>query len=184
MTRTPAPRLLASLAALGGACWTAMGVLLLTRGDEIRTETLETTAAHLSAATMAAALALTVAGIALLARHIPDAKSPIAVGAGQLLLSLACAVVAVKGEDPSWFIAAAPVANGLWLFGSIAMARSLRRAGTVPTAVVVGLPLVWVLAIPFAIVCGPILAGALWMAFAASVLLGAPVRGVVAARAV
>jgi hypothetical protein len=50
--------------------------------------------------------------------------------------------------------------------GSIALAVSLKKAGRVPTAVAVGLPLTWVASIPLGSFGGALLAGAYWMAVA------------------
>ena len=181
MTTTSHTRPLAALAALGGAAWVAVGTLMIADGEAIRTETLETTSAYVSAFTMAAALALTVAGIVLLARAIPASKAPIATGAGQLLLAVACLATAIKGEDPAWFIVAAPLANALWFFGAIAMARALRRAGSVPAVVAFGLPVVWVCSIPLSLLGLNVVAGAYWIAVGLSALL-APARPAFAAR--
>ena len=58
----------------------------------------------------------------------------------------------------------APLANAGWLFGSIAMAVSLKRAGRVPGAIAIGLPLSWVATLPLAVVGGGVVAGVYWMA--------------------
>ena len=50
----------------------------------------------------------------------------------------------------SWFNAIAPLTNAVWLFGSIALAVSLKRAGHVATAMAVGLPMAWIGTIPMA----------------------------------
>ena len=58
----------------------------------------------------------------------------------------------------------APVTNAAWLIGSIILAVSLKRAGRVPAAVAVGLPLAWVATIPLATVGGGVIAGAYYLA--------------------
>ncbi len=54
----------------------------------------------------------------------------------------------INGHDLPIFVAVAPISNALWLFGSIGLAVSLKRAGRVPRAVYIGLPLVWIASIP------------------------------------
>ena len=58
----------------------------------------------------------------------------------------------------------APLTNGAWLFGSVIIAVSLKRAGTVRNAVAVGLPLAWVATIPLATLGGGVLSGAYYLA--------------------
>ena len=58
----------------------------------------------------------------------------------------------------------APITNALWLFGSIALAISLKRAGHVPRWVYLGLPIVWVGSIPLGTLGGGLIAGAYWLA--------------------
>ncbi|WP_205696625.1 hypothetical protein [Conexibacter sp. SYSU D00693] len=52
------------------------------------------------------------------------------------------------------------------LFGSVALAVSLRRAGRVPAALAIGLPLTWLAALPLSMVGGGIVAGACWLVVA------------------
>jgi hypothetical protein len=61
-------------------------------------------------------------------------------------------------------VVVAPITNALWLFGSIALAVSLKRAGRVPRWVYLGLPFVWVAGIPLDTLGGRLIAGAYWLA--------------------
>ena len=49
------------------------------------------------------------------------------------------------------------------MFGSIVLARALRREGNVPTAVAVGLPLAWAASIPLATLGGGVISGAYFL---------------------
>jgi hypothetical protein len=57
-------------------------------------------------------------------------------------------------------VVVAPITNALWLFGSIALAVSLKRAGSVPRWVYLCLPLVWVGGIPLSTLGGGLISGA------------------------
>ena len=74
------------------------------------------------------------------------------------------------------------LANALWLFGSIATARALRRAGS-SRALAFGLPAAWLCAIPFSLLGCSVLAGAYWIAVGLGAVLAAPSRPLVAAPA-
>ena len=67
------------------------------------------------------------------------------------------------GHDGVWFNVIAPLTNAAWLFGSIALAASLKRAGRVPTAVAVGLPIAWIGTIPLATLGGGLITGAYFL---------------------
>ncbi len=70
----------------------------------------------------------------------------------------------LNGHDLGLFNVLAPLTNAAWLFGSIILAVSLKRAGKVPPAVAVGLPIAWVATIPLATVGGGVIAGAYYLA--------------------
>jgi hypothetical protein len=70
----------------------------------------------------------------------------------------------VNGHDLGLFNVVAPLTNGAWLVGSIILAVSLKRAGRVPTAVAIGLPIAWVATIPLATVGGGVISGAYYLA--------------------
>ena len=91
-------------------------------------------------------------------------KAAVAAGAGTLALGLTAITSLINGRDLGMFNIVAPVTNAAWLFGSIFLAVSLKRAGKVSTAVAVGLPIAWVATIPLATVGGGVLAGAYYLA--------------------
>ena len=91
-------------------------------------------------------------------------KAAVAAGAGTLALGLTAITSLINGRDLGMFNVIAPVTNSAWLFGSVIIAVSLKRAGTVSTAVAVGLPIAWVATIPLATVGGGVLAGAYYLA--------------------
>jgi hypothetical protein len=90
-------------------------------------------------------------------------KAAVAAAAGTLVLGLTSITSLVNGHDLGIFNVIAPVTNAAWLFGSIIIAVRLKRAGTVSTAVAVGLPIAWVATIPLATVGGGVLAGAYYL---------------------
>jgi hypothetical protein len=91
-------------------------------------------------------------------------KAAMAAAAGTFVLGVTSIASLVNGSDLALFNVVAPVTNAAWLFGSIAVAVSLKRAGRVSTFVAVGLPLVWVATVPLATVGGGVLAGAYYLA--------------------
>jgi hypothetical protein len=90
-------------------------------------------------------------------------KAAVAAAAGTLLLGVTSIASLVNGSDLAIFNVVAPVTNAAWLFGAIALAVSLKRAGRVSTFIAVGLPLAWIAAIPLATVGGGVLAGAYYL---------------------
>jgi hypothetical protein len=91
-------------------------------------------------------------------------KAALAAAAGVVVLGLTSITSIVSGRDLGLFNVLAPLTNGAWLFGSIILAVSLKRASRVPTAVAVGLPIAWVTAIPLATVGGGVMTGAYYLA--------------------
>jgi hypothetical protein len=91
-------------------------------------------------------------------------KAALAAAGGTLVLGLTSITSLVNGHDLGMFNVIAPLTNAAWLFGSIILAVSLKRAGTVSTAVAAGLPIGWVAAIPLATVGGGLVAGAYYLA--------------------
>jgi hypothetical protein len=90
-------------------------------------------------------------------------KAALAAAAGTAVLGLTSITSIVNGQDLGLFNVVAPLTNGAWLFGSIILAVSLKRAGKVPTAVAVGLPISWMATIPLATVGGGVIAGAYYL---------------------
>jgi hypothetical protein len=93
-----------------------------------------------------------------------DAKVALAAAAGTLVLGLTSITSLVNGHDLGMFNVIAPLTNAAWLFGSIILAVSLKRAGKVSTAVAVGLPIAWVATIPLGTLGGGVVAGAYYLA--------------------
>src|SRR6516165_2364272 len=97
------------------------------------------------------------------ARSDTATKAALAAAAGTAVLGLSSIASIVNGHDLGLFNVVAPLTNAAWLLGSIVIAVSLKRAGTVPTAVAIGLPLAWVATIPLATVGGGLLSGAYFL---------------------
>ena len=91
-------------------------------------------------------------------------KAAITAAAGTLVLGLTSITSLINGHDLGVFNVIAPLTNPAWLFGSMIIAVSLKRAGKVSTAVAVGLPIAWVATIPLATVGGGVIAGAYYLA--------------------
>ena len=111
-----------------------------------------------------------------LARRAPSGhamKAAVAAAAGTAVLGLTSIGSIVNGHDLGLFNVVAPITNAAWLVGSIVIAVSLKRAGTVPTAVAIGLPLAWVATIPLATVGGGLLSGVYYLAIGYLLINGA-----------
>jgi hypothetical protein len=162
------PRVPALAAMSGGAAWIAVGAIQLTGRDELRTSDIETALEHTLLGFMAAALLLTAPAVVALARR---SRAGYVAAAGQVLLAIACTTSNIVGHDPAFFLVAAPLANALWLFGSIAVAVSLRHE--VGRAIAFGLPAVQVFALPLSMFGGPIVSGAYWIAVGYLLSVGA-----------
>jgi hypothetical protein len=91
-------------------------------------------------------------------------KAAVAAAAGTLVLGLTSITSLINGHDLGMFNVIAPLTNAAWLFGSIIIAVSLKRAGRVSTAVAVGPSIAWVAAIPLSTVGGGVIAGAYYLA--------------------
>jgi hypothetical protein len=98
------------------------------------------------------------------ARSGAAAKAALAAAAGTTVLGLTSITSLVNGHDLALFNVVAPLANAAWVAGAIILAVSLKRAGRVPAAVAIGLPLAWVATIPLATFGGGVIAGAYYLA--------------------
>ena len=107
------------------------------------------------------------------ARSSASTKAGVAAAAGTAALGLTSIASIVNGHDLGLFNVVAPITNAAWLVGSIVIAVSLKRAGTVPTAVAIGLPLAWVATIPLATVGGGLLSGVYYLAIGYLLINGA-----------
>jgi hypothetical protein len=91
-------------------------------------------------------------------------RAAVAAAAGTLVLGVTSITSLVNGHDLGMFNVIAPVTNAAWLFGSIIIAVSLKRAGKVSNTVAFGLPIAWVTTIPLAVVGGGVISGAYYLA--------------------
>jgi hypothetical protein len=148
----------------GGAALAAGGVAQLFNTHPADQAELVDLGDYLVLAFFALGLLLVSPGFLALADYARSRNGAIAAAAGTLALGLTCVTSLAHGSDYGFFVVVAPLTNGLWLFGSIALAVSLRRAGRVPKAVYIGLPLVWVATIPLSPLGMGVLAGAYWIA--------------------
>jgi hypothetical protein len=157
-------RLSSFAAAAGGAAWVVFGAIQLTGRDELRTSAIESALEHVLLGVMAVALLCTAPAVLALARHARTPRPAYVAVAGHVLLAIACSTSNVAGHDPAFFLVAAPLANALWLFGSIGLAVSLNRAGEVGRAVAFGLPAVQIVSLPLSMFGGSLIGGAYWLA--------------------
>jgi hypothetical protein len=119
------------------------------------------------------AAAPTFIALARRARSSAATKAAVAAAAGTAVLGLTSIASIVNGHDLGLFNAVAPITNAAWLAGSIVIAVSLKRAGTVPTAVAIGLPLAWIATIPLATVGGGVLSAVYYLAIGYLLINGA-----------
>ena len=154
-------------AVLGGAALTAGGITEIVHSQRHSGDRVVGVAGYLALSFFAVALiSIAPSFLALARRARSDAatKAALAGAAGTAVLGVTSTTSIVNGHDLGLFNVLAPLTNGAWLFGSVVIAVSLKRAGTVPTAVAVGLPLAWVATIPLATVGGGVLSGAYYLA--------------------
>lgn len=88
----------------------------------------------------------------------------LAAAAGTAVLGLTSITSIVNGHDLGLFNIVAPLTNAAGLVGAIILAVSLRRAGQVPTAIAVALPITWLATIPLATAGGGVISGAYCLA--------------------
>jgi hypothetical protein len=153
------------LAMAGGALFAADGVLQIVHPQDTGSQVVGL-AGHLNIAFFLAALILVSPMFVVLARYARPGKATKAAYAaalGTFVLGVTCTSSLVMGHDGVWFNVIAPLTNAAWLFGSIVLTVSLKRAGRVPTLVAVGLPIAWVATIPLATVGGGLIAGAYFL---------------------
>jgi hypothetical protein len=89
-------------------------------------------------------------------------KGTAALVTGQLGLAALTVISNVRGEDPSFFAAVAGPTNLLIFGGLVALAVALKRNGSLPTPLAVGLGVVWILTLPLSSVGGMVVAGGYW----------------------
>ena len=148
----------------GGAAFAAGGVVQIVHSQRGSGEDVVGVAGHLSLGFFALALVLSAAGFLGLAERARSNKGAVAATVGVVALGITCFTSLINSHDLPFFVVVAPITNALWLFGSIALAVSLKRAGRVPRWVYLGLPIVWVGSIALATLGGGLIAGAYWLA--------------------
>jgi hypothetical protein len=153
-------------AILAGATFIAGGVTEIVHSQRQVDHQVVGVAGYLTLSFFVVALISTAPSFIALARRARSGagtKAALAAAAGTTILGLTSITSIVNGHDLAMFNVVAPATNAAWLIGSIILAVSLKRAGQVPAAVAVGLPLTWVAAIPLATLGGGILAGGYYL---------------------
>jgi hypothetical protein len=154
-------------AMLAGAAATAGGVTEIVHSQRHSGNSVVGVAGYLVLSFFAVFLISVAPSFIVLARRAQSAlaaKAAAAAAAGTFVLGLTSITSLVNGHDLGIFNEIAAVTNGAWLIGSIIIAVSLKRAGKVSTAVVIGLPVAWAATIPLATVGGGVIAGAYYLA--------------------
>ena len=153
-------------AMVGGAAFAAGGVTQIVHSQRNSGNSVVGVAGYLSLSFFVVALIAVAPSFIALARECRSGaarKAAIAAAAGTAVLGLTSISSLVTGHDLGLFNVVAPLTNAAWLFGSIVLARALRREGNVPTAVAVGLPLAWAASIPLATLGGGVISGAYFL---------------------
>ena len=153
-------------AILAGASFVAGGVTEIVHSQRQADHQVVGVAGYLTLSFFVVALLSVAPSFIALARRARSGvgtKAAWAAAAGTTILGLTSITSIVNGHDLALFNVVAPVTNAAWLIGSIILAVSLKRAGRVPAAVAVGLPLAWVATIPLATAGGGVLAGAYYL---------------------
>lgn len=154
-------------AILAGAAFAAGGVTQIVHSQRDTGNQVVGLAGYLALSFFVVALVSVAPSFLALARRArSDAarKAALAAAAGTAILGLTSITSIVNGHDLGVFNVVAPLTNAGWLFGSIILGVSLKRAGTVRTALALGLPIAWVATIPLATIGGGVIAGAYYLA--------------------
>jgi hypothetical protein len=154
-------------AIIAGAAFAAGGVTQIIHSQRHAGSRVVGVAGHLVLSFFVVALISAAPSFFALARRARSGaatKAAMAAAAGTAILGLTAITSIVNGHDLGLFNVLAPLTNGAWLVGSIILAVSLKRAGTVPTAIAVGLPITWAATIPLATVGGGVISGAYYLA--------------------
>ena len=134
----------ASLAAAPVLLLTAVLQLAHEQSSESTTVGIE----HLTLACLTALLALMALVTLHLGQRAGAPRRALVPAVGMLVLAALTIVSNVKGSDPSFFDAVAGITNLMWFGGWIALAVVLARRGALPRPLAIGLPLLWIAAIP------------------------------------
>jgi hypothetical protein len=165
---TTAPNALTRIASLGAmgasAALAVYGILQIT--DEQSSQTTVVGVEHATLAGLTATLLLLLPMTLLLGRIAGRPRIAAIAMTGMTVLAALTVVSNVRGEDPSFFAAVAIPSNLLWFGGWTALAVALKRAGRVPAAVAIGLPITWVLSLPLSQFGASLIATAYWLSVA------------------
>jgi hypothetical protein len=151
---------------LAGAAFAAGGVTQIVHSQRHAGNRVIGVAGYLALSLFVVALISVAPSFIALARRARSGaatKAAVAAAAGTAILGLTSITSIVNGHDLGLFNIVAPLTNAAWLVGSLVLAVSLKRAGRVPTAVALGLPIAWVAVIPLATVGGGVVAGAYYL---------------------
>jgi hypothetical protein len=165
--RSISDKLAGRAAILAGVAFAAEGVTQIVHSQRHAGNRVVGVAGYLALSLFVVALVSVAPSFLALARRARSGsagKAALAAAAGTLVLGLTSITSIVNGHDLGLFNVVAPLTNAAWLFGSIVLAVSMKRAGEVPTAIALGLPIMWVAAIPLATVGGGVIAGAYCLA--------------------
>jgi hypothetical protein len=160
-------RLAGRAALLAGAAATAGGVTEIVHSQRHSGNSVVGVAGYLTLSFFTVFLIAVAPSFIALARRAASEralKAAIGAAAGTLVLGVTSTASLINGHDLGVFNVIAPLTNGAWLIGSMMIAVALKRAGTVSTAVAVGLPIAWVATIPLATFGGGVIAGAYYLA--------------------
>jgi hypothetical protein len=163
-------------AIVAGAALAAGGVTQIVHSQRHSDHPVVGVAGHLVLAFFILALISAAPSFIALARRARSGaatKAALTAAASMAVLGLTSISSLVIGHDLALFNVVAPVTNGVWLAGSVILAVSLKRAGTVPAAIAIGLPVAWVATIPLATFGGGIIAGAYYLATGYLLAVGA-----------
>jgi hypothetical protein len=155
------------LGLMGGAALAASGLVMLLHPHRGATSDVAGWNDYLTLGLFAIALASMAPLFFALTRYASSRRAGQAAAvaaAGTILLAGAVISSIAHGHDYGFFVVVAPLANAAWFIGAVVIAVALKRAGRVPTAVAVCLPLVQIATLPLAALGGPILAGGYLMA--------------------
>jgi hypothetical protein len=159
LTRFASPAAIAS-----GALYAGAGIVQIVHNQRGAGEDVVGVAGYLSLSFFALALILSAPLFLALAEKARSNKGAVAAAIGVVVLGVTCITSVINSHDLVFFKFVAPITNALWLFGSIALAVSLKRAGGVQRWVYRGLPLIWVGGIPLSTFGGGLISAAYLMA--------------------
>jgi hypothetical protein len=164
------------LARGAAAAFAGTGVVQLIHSQHTGTKVVGL-AGHLNLGFFIVALLLLAPVFPVLARYAAGGAAPKAARVatlGTAVLGVTCISSLVMGHDGPWFVVIAPITNAAWFFSSIVIAVGLKRAGGLPTALAICLPLSQVAALVLSNFGGGLIAGAYWLFVALTLAEAAP----------